>query len=159
MQRRLLSTKKCGCHLAQGLTSFLPFSRLSSVSSHQCYWDLQKFLVSFSHSFTPELSLLTLPTVPTIFVQTSLTTSIEGASLEVGTLPFIRNFLWVFQRWFCCWNFLRSAHLCSCRVQTLSFSSVSSRALISTFRFNEWNSLLSFLRRTFRHLVIGLLFC
>ena len=43
------------------------------------------FLVSFSHSFTPGSSLLTLPTVPTIFVQKSLTTSIEGASLEVGT--------------------------------------------------------------------------
>ena len=40
------------------------------------------FLVSFSHSLTPGSSLLTLPTVPTIFVQKSLTTSIEGASLE-----------------------------------------------------------------------------
>ena len=117
------------------------------------------FLVSFSHSFTPGSSLLTLLTVPTIFVQKSLITSIEGASLEVGTVPFIRNFLWVFQRWFCSWNFLRSADLCSCRVQTLSFPSVCSPALISTFRFNEWNSLLSFLRSTFWRLVIGLLFC
>ena len=141
------------------------FAFFKSVWSHQCYRDLQRrfyppsFLVSFSHSFTPGSSLLTLPTVPTIFVQKSLTTSIEGASLEVGTLPFIRNFLWVFQRWFCSWNFLRSADLRSCRVQTLSFPSVCSRALISTFRFNEWNSLVSFLRSTFWRLVIGLLFC
>ena len=35
------------------------------------------FLVSFSHSFTPGSSLLTLPTVPTIFVQKSLTTSMR----------------------------------------------------------------------------------
>ena len=94
------------------------------------------FLVSFSHSFYPGSSLLTLPTVPTIFVQESLTTSIEGASLEVGTLPFIRNFFWVYQRWFCFWNFLHSPDLHSCRVQTLSFLSVCSWALISTFRFN-----------------------
>ena len=46
------------------------------------------FLVAFSHSFTPGSSLLTLPTVPTILVQKSLTTSIKGASLEVGTFPF-----------------------------------------------------------------------
>ena len=76
------------------------------------------FLVSFHHSFTPGSSLLTLPTVPNIFVHKSLTTSFEAASLEVGTLPFIRNFLWVFQRWFCSWNFLRSGDLHSCRIQT-----------------------------------------
>ena len=117
------------------------------------------FLVSFSHSFTTGSSWLTLPTVPKIYVQKSLTTSIVGALLEVGTLPFIRNFLWVFLRWFCSWNFQHSADLRSFMVQTLNFPSVCSRALISTFRFNEWNSLLSFLRIIFLHLVIGLLFC
>ena len=49
-------------------------------------------LVSFSQSFAPMSFLLTLPTVPRIFVQKSLTISIEGTSLEVGRLQFIRNF-------------------------------------------------------------------
>ena len=149
----------------QGVDQPFPFFKASFSLVSSMLWGLSEevlptlFLVSCSPSFTPGSSYLTLPTVPTIFVQMSLTTSIEGASLEVGTLPFIQNFLWVFQRWFCYWNFLRSADLRSCRVQTLSFPSVCSRALISTFRFNEWNSLLSFLRSISWHLVIGLLFC